>query len=275
MLDNFWAQVVLSPNQHPLDGRIEIVKDASLSMASLKTLRDSAARDGYYGSDRIFQAVLKLFYELCCLKQIPVPKRGFKIYCKTTIPRQVGLAGSSALATALLKCLVQYCNIPESQFPKHEQANLALSAERDELGISAGHQDRVVQIYGGLVYMDFNRTLMKGRGYGDYQRFVGSDLLLSRFGLWLAYERQGKESGKVHRNIKALFDAGDERIVTGMADLAALADQAKRILECCDLNDALNDTLNEKRLKLARLMDRNFGINLDINHSYFPSSFFI
>jgi galactokinase/mevalonate kinase-like predicted kinase len=33
-----------------------------------------------------------------------------------------------------------------------------LSIERDELGISAGLQDRVIQTYGGLVHMDFTRS---------------------------------------------------------------------------------------------------------------------
>ena len=33
-----------------------------------------------------------------------------------------------------------------------------LSIERDELGISAGLQDRVIQCFGGLVHMDFSKT---------------------------------------------------------------------------------------------------------------------
>ena len=33
----------------------------------------------------------------------------------------------------------------------------------------AGLQDRVAQVYGGLVHMDFNRDLMQKRGYGEYR----------------------------------------------------------------------------------------------------------
>jgi galactokinase/mevalonate kinase-like predicted kinase len=33
-----------------------------------------------------------------------------------------------------------------------------LNIEKEELGISAGLQDRVIQTYGGLVHMDFTRT---------------------------------------------------------------------------------------------------------------------
>jgi glucuronokinase len=50
------------------------------------------------------------------------------------------------------------------------QPNLVLSVERDELGINAGLQDRVIQTYTGLMYMDFGRELMSSRGYGDYVR---------------------------------------------------------------------------------------------------------
>ncbi len=41
--------------------------------------------------------------------------------------------------------------------------NLVLAAE-EELGITAGLQDRVVQVYGGVVYMDFDRGLMARSG---------------------------------------------------------------------------------------------------------------
>ena len=36
----------------------------------------------------------------------------------------------------------------------------------EELGITAGLQDRVVQVYGGLVYMDFARESMQQLGHG-------------------------------------------------------------------------------------------------------------
>lgn len=43
-----------------------------------------------------------------------------------------------------------------------------LSVETRELGINAGLQDRVIQAYGGLVYMDFSKEHMH-RGYGEYE----------------------------------------------------------------------------------------------------------
>ena len=42
------------------------------------------------------------------------------------------------------------------------------SVETSELGISAGLQDRVVQVYGGLVHMDFTEDTVKALGTGLY-----------------------------------------------------------------------------------------------------------
>ena len=42
------------------------------------------------------------------------------------------------------------------EIPLEAQPSFVLSIERDELGIAAGLQDRVIQVYEGLVYMDFD-----------------------------------------------------------------------------------------------------------------------
>ena len=77
-----------------------------------------------------------------------------RIRYRTTIPREVGLAGSSAIVIATLRALAGLAGPPID--PELLPA-LALSVETDELGIAAGLQDRVVQTYGGLVFMDFAR----------------------------------------------------------------------------------------------------------------------
>jgi glucuronokinase len=64
---------------------------------------------------------------------------------------QTGLSGSSAIVCAALNCLLDFYNV--RHVVKVEiRPNLILNAEK-ELGIVAGLQDRVAQVYGGLVYM--------------------------------------------------------------------------------------------------------------------------
>ena len=82
----------------------------------------------------------------------------------TNIPRQVGLAGSSAIVTATLKCLMKFFNLSQSDLPKPKRASFILDVEIGELFIQAGLQDRVIQVYEGLVDMDFDKDLMDSQG---------------------------------------------------------------------------------------------------------------
>ena len=68
------------------------------------------------------------------------------------IPRQVGLAGSSGIIVATLRCLMEFYDI---EIPIEAQPTFVLSVEQEELGITAGLQDRVIQCYEGVIYMDF------------------------------------------------------------------------------------------------------------------------
>lgn len=104
------------------------------------------------------------------------------------------MAGSSALIISFLKGLIQFYELSDTDLSLPIQANLALRAEREQLNISAGYQDRVVQTYGGLMYMDFAAELMQGRGYGEYERLKLKDKSVLK-GLWLAYVAQPKNSG--------------------------------------------------------------------------------
>ncbi len=71
---------------------------------------------------------------------------------ETNIPREVGLGGSSAIVIAALRALAAW---HEVELEALALARMALEAENEELGISAGPQDRVAQAVGGLVFMDF------------------------------------------------------------------------------------------------------------------------
>ena len=121
--------------------------------------------NGYYGGVRLIKATIKRFAEYCTLHSIELPERNFTIEYQTNIPRQVGLAGSSGIITATLRALMQFCGV--QGIPKETQPSLILSVERDELGISAGLQDRVIQVYEGAVYMDFRRDLVENEGRGQ------------------------------------------------------------------------------------------------------------
>lgn len=190
LIKNFCAQVTLLPHEDPTNEQIVIGE--RIIFSCFQSVLESVKVNGYDGISRLILATLKVFFshtadhEKC--------KLGFTIFYETNIPRQVGLSGSSAIITGLIKALVLYYDI---EIRPEILANLALSVEKDELKIAAGLQDRVIQTYGGLVYMDFNKEQMQKYGYGIYE-----PLSLSKLpSLWIAYCSNPKDSGKVHSNI--------------------------------------------------------------------------
>ncbi len=151
----------------------------------------------------------------------------FELRYETTIPRQVGLAGSSALVVATMRCLMTYTGLV---IPNEVLASLALRAETEQLGIAAGLQDRVVQTHGGLVAMDFANMTTEPRfgvAHGHYEMMDPS--LLPP--LFLAYLPASAEpSGSYHGTLRARFDAGDPMVRTTMRELAALVVEGRAAL---------------------------------------------
>lgn len=70
----------------------------------------------------------------------------------SSIPREVGLSGSSAIVIGVLRCQAELAGV---DVDANELAVLALKVEAQELGWNAGLQDRLVQAHGGLIAMDF------------------------------------------------------------------------------------------------------------------------
>jgi hypothetical protein len=102
-------------------------------------------------------------------------------------------------------------------------ASFVLKIETEELGITAGLQDRVVQAYEGLVHMDFTLPVLKAHdGMGVYTRLSASALPP----LFLAYAADPSDSGRIHAPVKQRWLAGDKEVVDGMNRIAALADDA-------------------------------------------------
>jgi glucuronokinase len=129
--------------------------------------------------------------------------------------------------------------------PLEQQANLALETETRELGVPAGLQDRVIQAYEGLVYMDFKRELMESRGYGDYHR-VDQNLLKN---VYVAYRTSLGEGTEVfHSRLRERWLRGDPDVVEAMQTWASYAEQGRECL------------LRRDYEKLGHLINANFDL---------------
>ena len=162
---------------------IEPQEEDKNEFKNIHDLVDKVKSNGYYGGSRLIKAAIKRFYQYCKDNKIKIYNKNFTIRYFSSIPRQVGLAGSSAIIIATMRALMKFYEI---NIPKEFLPTLILSAEKDELGIRAGLQDRVAQVYEGCVYMDFNKDHLEKKGFGIYESIDVSNLP----NLYIAYKTE-------------------------------------------------------------------------------------
>ncbi|KHG01453.1 Glucuronokinase 1 -like protein [Gossypium arboreum] len=197
-LANFWASVTLEPsphliiNPHPIHDLVQF--------DSLDHLVNRLQSEGYYGGVRLLMSICKLFHKHCKDNNINLSPGNFTLSYDTNIPRQAGLSGSSAIVCAALSCLLDFYKV-RHLIKVEVRPNLILSAEK-ELGIVAGLQDRVAQVYGGLVHMDFSKENMDKLGHGIY---TPMDISLLP-PLHLIYAENPSDSGKNYQKLAELMN---------------------------------------------------------------------
>ncbi|MCP3693345.1 MAG: GHMP kinase [Planctomycetaceae bacterium] len=238
---NFFAEVVLYAWE---DMELIPSQEDKSRFGSIHELVHDVELHGYYGGLRLVKATIKKFVEFC-ENRFPLHERNFSIRYESNIPRAVGMAGSSAIIVATLRALMEYYNV---QIPQHVQPSLVLSVEADELGISAGLQDRVIQVYEGAVYMDFSTAIMQSEMGLEYGSYLPLDTaFLER--VYIAYCTDVGEPTEVfHNNLRLRYDRNEADVVEAMESFAELAMAGREALGQGDLEE------------LGRLMDQNFDI---------------
>lgn len=250
IVSDFRARVLLYPS-----ARLEI-KPSKADLPVFEDLDDlyrTTRWRGYYGGIRIIQALIVRFIDYCREQGIPLEHRNFTLEYESTIPQRLGLGGSSAIITAALRALCEYFRI---DIPLAIQANLALETETKELGVPAGLQDRVIQAYEGLVYMDFNKQWIEKQGYGHYER-IDPALLPN---VYIAYRTSLSEGTEVfHNNVRERWRAGDPEVVEAMKTWASYAERGKRALLAGDFEeiDFLINANFDLRAKIYRIDEGN------------------
>ena len=245
---NFWATVTLEASD-----RLRLIPNPLYDpneFGSLSGLHEIGRREGYQGGMRLLMATCKKFVEFCTQNGISLPNRNFTVSYDTNIPRQVGLAGSSAIVSALFKALMAFYGLNNYDIPIEKQPSFVLSVEMEELGINAGLQDRVVQIYEGLIAMDFNKEHMDENGYGIYKRLPRSHV--ADLPLFIAYENDPSDSGKIHSTVRQQWNDGVKKVRKAMGDFAHYTDKAVEAME------------NKDAGKLMALMNANFNARREL-----------
>lgn len=241
---NFRAEVVLYEWENL---EIVLAKDDRARFSSIQDLARDVQLHGYYGGIRLIKATIKRFVEFCQAHDIKLHSQNFSIRYQTNVPRQVGMAGSSAIIVATLRCLMEFYGI---EIPRQAQPSFVLSVEREELNIAAGLQDRVIQVYEGLVYMDFSKAREESiQGLRCYHYEPLDPALLPP--LFLAYHDDLSEPTEVfHNDIRGRFERGEEKVVNAMTSCAQLAEVGREALlkrDFAALGRAMNDNFDNRR----------------------------
>lgn len=247
---NFSARITLyeSPELEILPSR----RDHSV-FSSIGSLAQDVKLHGYYGGFRLLKATIKRFHDYCAERQIELDARNFTLRYASDIPNRVGLAGSSAIITSCMRALMAFYHV---SIPRHIFAGLVLSVETQELGIPAGLQDRVSQAYQGLVYMDFDRSLIEGRGYGRYEHLALAKLPT----VYVAYREDLSEGTEVfHSDLRSRWNRGDADVVQAMRYWADLTEEFRKAFEAGDtatMARCINDNF-DKRSSLYNVGEGN------------------
>jgi len=238
-MQNYRARVLVYAS-----GRLEI-KPSKADLPVFENLDDlyqTTRWRGYYGGIRIIQALIVRLVDYCRAQGIELENRNFTLEYESNIPQRLGLGGSSAIITASLRALCHYYGL---KIPLPIQANLVLETETKELNVPAGLQDRVVQAYQGLVYMDFSRHLMESRGYGEYERL--DPALLPN--VYVACRTSLSEGTEVfHGNLRERWRRGDPDVVQAMTTWAGYAEEGRACL------------LRHDYQRLGELINANFDL---------------
>jgi len=236
---NFSCRVDLIPQVNGIELCLPVSENRQF--ASLAEFVEHIAVYGYYGSERLLLGALFVFADYCRRSGIKLAEDAFKLHYSTNIPRQVGLGGSSAIVTATLQALAQFCSVGIS---REEVATLSLSVETTQLGIAAALIDRAVQAYDAPVLEDAS-------GPKSVISLLKDIAIPKLFVAWC--NRLAGESGKtMHNTMRQRWERGDSEVIHVVKALATCAEDGVKALQNRDF-----DTLGQ-------LMTKNFRLRKQI-----------
>lgn len=214
---------------NPSDGFGGAVCSVLVPMFSATAKVDERPAVGANDSISLVSATIERF----CIEVQPVVEIGVSL--TTTIPRSVGLAGSSAIVIATTLALARHCDV---QMTPMEVARLAHTVERVDLSIAGGWQDQLVQSHG------FSALVECAEPHSVEPIAVSKTPPIP---LYLAWSDHAAEaSGHAHARLREERSSDDPT----MQELAGLAREAAASLATRDIHavkHAMNATFDLRR----------------------------
>jgi len=144
------------------------------------------------------------------------------------IPFGSGLAGSTALLSALLRALAAWRDETPSPY---ELAERSRHTEREVLGVACGWVDHYLCSFGGLRYVDLRAKdadkAVPGEPFATVEDLAPH---VARLPFVLAFTGVSHHSGSVHAPIRARWERGETEVVRAYERVAAIAREGKTAL---------------------------------------------
>ncbi|MBE6356787.1 MAG: GHMP kinase [Lentisphaerae bacterium] len=243
VFDNYSASVQLY--ETPTISFLSASRDLN-EFDNLEDLDRKISRFGYYGGIRLLKASARKFLIYCRERGITIEKKNFTLRYHSDIPNRLGLAGSSAIITAAIRAIAEFYDVA---LPPAELANVVLAAERDELSIPAGLQDRVAQAFNHPVYMDFDREYMDKFGFGNYEKID----IPEGINFYVAYRTDLAEGSEIlHSRLKDDYEAKVPQVLAAMQEWADLTVQMREAM------------ISGKFSIIPQLINRNFDLRSEV-----------
>lgn len=158
----------------------------------------------------------------------------FRLSLTTDIPRQSGLAGSTALFAAVVGALLKHTG--RNRHP-YEIAETVRAAEFDIMKTLCGFQDAYMVVFGGLHYMDF-RTKSVAENDANKSAYATMEslggYLPSSIPIVIAFTGVMHHSGQTHASLYERFLAGDSVANAAAEQFAYYARMGKRAIVAND-----------------------------------------
>lgn len=146
----------------------------------------------------------------------------FEMTTYADAPAGSGLGSSSTMVVAILKCFMEWLNLPLGEY---DMASLAYQVERVDLGLSGGKQDQYAATFGGFNYIEFynnDRVIVNPLRLKNWIRNELENRLV------LYYTGQSRDSAKIIDAQKKSAATGTS--LEGMHELKAQAARMKETI---------------------------------------------
>lgn len=219
---------------HLDDHKNEIVDDALYEF----TFQDLFLTQKFWESDELnifFGTLHYLFQQIPEFRPI-LKNRVFEIGILSTIPRQSGIAGSSAIIIALLYAFGSFChfnpeehdpsNFSKLAFNKDIIGELATKIENDVLHNTAGYGDRITISRGGLGFASYVGKLHhKDIGQEPLTVYDRVDKVynITEIPIILAFSGVIHHSGSIHSKLREEYLAKNQTLLELFEELAEIS----------------------------------------------------